>query len=295
MTLTASIELAESWQNIITAGGNEEFRLIHYAPWADCYGPRGPGFRFAEIGDILVTSGGVEDDRLRLSRIIISPSGKDKDGCRYEQVYTSENNGLKEKVPKLRTSWKASFSSTMDTFETGRQINYGVANDAGDYTGDDVTTKEVDDNTKIQKKLVFVPRIVYNVSFNAEDVNLTLYENAYGKVNNDSFFTKHRSVSTGDTAIAESSENNKWNFVDRGGLLADTHQWLFNDYNATLIGLSNYNIAMSFEFNRQGWNGAQDTNGNPTGDKFYNAVNFGPLFDPVKELRRPDSTPPGRT
>jgi hypothetical protein len=293
MALTDSIETADSWQQIITADGSEEFTLVFYAKWADAFGPRNPNGRFAEIGDPLVTGGGVVDDRMRLSRIMVSPTMNDKEGCKYEQVYTSKNVGLKKEETKLRTSWRANFSATMDVFETGKQISTAVGTVPGDYTGDNVTT--LDEDSKIQKQLVFVPRLVYNASFTAELVDLSLYEDAFGRVNSAAFFSKHREVTTGDTAIAESSEANKWQFRDRGGLIADTHQWLFNDFNASTIGINKYNIDMSFEFKEAGWNGPQDSSGDPTGDTFYLTADFGPLFDPVKELRRPDSTVPGRT
>lgn len=289
MALTASIELAESWQNIITADGNEEFTLVHYAPWADCYGPRGSGYRFAEMGDALVTADGTVTERLRLSRIIISPSMGDKEGCRYEQVYSSSNHGLKGKEQSLRTSWNESFSSGLEVLETTRVVGSTV----GDYeTGAKRTVKDADSNEVIPK-LVYVPSIpTYRVTYYVDTLRVGTYVNALGTVNSDLFFVPNRRIDTGDQAIRDAEGNVV--FVENGNN-GDKHKWLFSDFSANRVGINNYEVNVEFMYYVAGWNGTLDVNGNPTGEIYYLNTVFSELFSFVKELRRPDPTPPGRT
>jgi len=289
-SLTTAIELADSWKWIVTADGDEEFTLIFYAPWDEIYGPRGPGYRFAELGDILVTGDGTEDDRLRLTRIVADPGPSDKEGCRYEQIYTSANKSLKGKVPDLRTSWRASFSTIMEAREVANQIGSTV----GDYTGTALT--DTDANGDIITKTVYVPRTTYNLSFSASELNLETFTTRVGKVNSDSFFVAHRAISSGDQRIRDAEGN----ILFQTG--SDANQWLFANFNATEVGIQNYEVYCEFWYSPLklvsedasklatvygGWNTSSISS--------YLTTDFKPITDTVKSLARPDATIPGRS
>ena len=278
-SLTTAIEKTDSWQWIATADGNEEFTLRFYAPWDEVYGPKGSGYRFAEFGDILVTGDGAEDERLRLTRMMASPSENDKEGCLFEQVYTSNNKSLKGKVPDLRSSWRASFNTSLIARDETKQIGSTV----GTYDGSAVTTTDGEGNIKPQT--VYVPETTYNVSFNASELDLAQFTTKIGKVNSVNFFTQHREVQTGDQRI-----------LDAGGNIlfqsdTDVNLWLFSYFIATETGVKNYEVTMEFKFNPAGWNGNPDTMyiTTDTTDCFVH------LFDKVKKLYRPDGPVPGRS
>jgi hypothetical protein len=290
MALT-TLELAESWQHIITAEGNEEFTLKFYATWDDAFGPRGPNFRFAELGDSLVTDNGIVDERLRLSRVLVSPTMDDREGCLYEQIYTSNNNTLQSKRANLRSSWRTSFSTTIEAVETDKQINNDADAMPGDFTGSAVTTE--DTNYEIVKKIVYVPRTVYNVTIFVDKVDVSLFQQSMGKVNKDSFFNLHSKINSGDVLIRQA--RSKWTFINRPIPAADKHQWLFSNFEAIQIGIDNYELSLEFRFEQAGWNGPLDSSGTPTGDVFYNEISFQPLFAFANVEVRPDSSLGGRT
>tara|TARA_Y100000310_G_scaffold47156_1_gene43734 strand:- start:1785 stop:2651 length:867 start_codon:yes stop_codon:yes gene_type:complete len=288
MALTTATERADSWQHIITADGNEEFTLRFYAPWDEAYGVRaGEGGRFAELGDPLETASGVVDKRLRLTRITASPTMGDKEGCLYEQVYTSNNNTLQAKQPNLRSSWRASFSTVLEVKDVINEIAISDAgSDIDDYTGTALTVKDADG--KVIPKTVYVPRTVYNVSFSIDEINLSLYHNAIGKINSDRFFTQTRKINSGDSRIKDAE--GRWVYKNIDGTADDKFLWLFWDFAATETGINNYEVSMQFKYNPAGWNAPKG--GSP---EFYVLVRFQPLFAAVKDLFRPPSTIPGRT
>jgi hypothetical protein len=285
MAFTAAIELGDSWQQVVTADGNEEFTLTFYAPWADVYGPRGNGNRFAELGEPLVTTDGTVDERLRLQRIIVSPTMGDREGCRYEQVYSSSNVGLKKKVPDLRSSWKASFNTQMEVKEVENEVSTTTV---GVWDAD-LLTKIV--NGEILKETVYYPVTTYNASYNSSNLNLTLYHNAIGKVNADEFFTQHREVSSGEPRFKDLLGNI---LFARSDLNGDKQKWFFSDFSTTLQGINNWSVNMEFMFKPSGWNGDL-TKAAPGDPIFYQTTDFQPLFAEVKKLVFPDATVPGRT
>ncbi len=265
---TDEIELAESWNYVETADG-EQIERIFYVPYAKIFGGRGGSGQVPAMGDVLIDKNGVRYEQFRVIRIVTNLNKEDLKGARTSIFYsTAASTTVRQAEADLRTSWRSRFYSSMEVIEVNNKFNAGV------YTGDAL------DNPAI----VYIPRFTYELTIYASEHNIDLYSDKVGLVNNSDFFREHRKIVTSDPKIAESIE------LENIYSINDTGKWIFMDLAVNKIAHHNHEISFQFVFNKYQWN-PDGVEGVSAGSDLYESTDFKVLTASAKKLQLPSTTP----